>query len=335
MPRTVKLDDEKHTDLLNIQVELKRLTGEKYPLMTILASIIENFRENNSILNLAKRLEPSFKKTLKIPQDLDELLNLEKSLSKESVKRLKEIQIKLESFKNFLIKFNQEILSNKIQNLLTKIHAIIPKLNLRIGLKVNKMGATKSEPENKIKMLKQAYIIDYFVSEDCDSILNELNLMNDYLLNQNFVFFSESYHIINELIGNIEHAKSLREDLRSNKTFLESVGKEIDNTIKKTIMGRELFDDLKIKKIERSIQAIINQKENNEDHNPLLLTSLYNQIKDQNPNLNFSLDDLEKVVNKLVNKKIIQDYETYDNIKLIRLLPYDLSKDQTNLINIV
>lgn len=335
MPRTVKLDDEKHTDLLNIQVELKRLTGEKYPLKTILANIIENFRENNSILQLAKRLDPAFKKTLKIPQNLDELLNNEKNISKESVNKLKAIQIKLESFKNFLIKFNQEVLSNKIRNLLIKIHAIIPKLDLRIGLKVNKMDKKRSEPENKIKILKQGYIIDYFISEDSDFIINELNLMNDYLLNQNFVFFSESYHIVNELIGNIEHATSLREDLRTNKTFLDSVGKEINTEIKKIVMGKELSDNLKFDRVERSIQAIIGQKEKNQDHNPILLTSLYNLIKDQTPNLNFSLDDLEKVVNGLVDKKVIQDYETYDNIKLIRLLPYNLSEDQISLINII
>jgi predicted transcriptional regulator len=65
------------------------------------------------------------------------------------------------------------------------------------------------------------------------------------------------------------------------------------------------------------------------------LGKLYQIIKDENPALDFSINDLLKVLNNLVKKGLISKIQEVDNLKLIQFKSIELTKDPIKLLEIV
>ncbi|MHA1251410.1 MAG: hypothetical protein ACTSRP_15575 [Candidatus Helarchaeota archaeon] len=339
MTRTVKLSEDKHTELLNIQVGLKRLTNKKYSLDLILSSIIDLFIGNFNLIDLAKKLDPSYKKKLNLPNNLQDLINLENSMHNEINKRLNEVKSKLIFFKNLLIKFDQINLKNRILDILRNLEFIISDYQSKIGIEVGyiKSGTKniKNKNKNKIQILKQLYIINYFVLEDISLTLDCLNIMNEYILNQNFIFFNEDLVKISNFINQIRNACILREKLRNNILCFDEIENVVDITIGDFIRGKNFSKEMIMEKIERIILKIIEEKRREKNYNPVLLNSLYYEIKNREPSLKFTIDDLDKIIRNLIEKGLIEDFQSFNNIKLIRLVPFNLSLDQIEVIKLI
>ncbi|MHA1270158.1 MAG: hypothetical protein ACTSPY_10265 [Candidatus Helarchaeota archaeon] len=334
MARTVKLDNEKHTDLLNIQVELKRLTNVKYSLDLILSNIIDIFKENFSVLELAKRLEPMFQKIIKVPQDLTVLKNLEMNLTKEINKKLGDIKSKLNLYKNIIIKYDQVSSERIINFILADMNIITSKLGVRIGTSISRKGVKDISIKDQIQILKQGYIINYFILKDLENINSEIADIDNYLVNQNFILLNENLVNIKRMTDQIKNTSELKEKLRNNILCFDNIENEVDIAIGDIIRGIYINKEKIQEKLIGIILKIIENRKKENNYNPVLLSTLLTEIKIYDPTLNFKFDDLDLALRKMITQGLIEDYRTFNDIKLIRLVPYNLSQDQIKVIKI-
>ncbi len=65
------------------------------------------------------------------------------------------------------------------------------------------------------------------------------------------------------------------------------------------------------------------------------INKLYNLIKEKDKKLDFSLDDLSKVLKSMKKQGLISNIEEINNLKLITFIPLELSKDPKKLLNAI
>ena len=188
---------------------------------------------------------------------------------------------------------------------------------------------------NQIKRISEFIVrISQFIENE--AISNALSISRD---------LREEMRILTNLINkresiNIDYHELTEEDLKS---LLKN---DINSDLLDKIINISVTREQQFELIENAILDLINKLNNGQnklsDHDHEItqnipLISLYQLILDEHPDLNFTIEQLEKVINSLADKgyipgiKLIQEDEDH-YIKLVQLKQTDISEEETKLI---
>ena len=298
---------------------------------------------------------------IKIPDNIEKIKEASKQKQDSIISELDSIQIELSKILGPVLNINNPIFEDlmsfnikRIKFLKTRISNL--PLNPIAGYMIKKVG----EKQKKISKQEEKYLfleIIFFNS----IILNELKRISDFNGNMSHLIESEAflnaYTLAKDLREEIRTVTSLiyqRESINVNyhilsEKDLEQLSKnKIDSKLLDNIIQIPMNDDIKqecIKEVVLKFLAMINKGEKQlVDHNyeiteNIPLFALYQLILDENPNLNFTIEDLEKIINSLADNgyipgiKIIQENEDH-YLKIAQLKAHDISKDEAKLISI-
>ncbi len=296
-----------------------------------------------------------------IPENIEKLKEGNKQKQEAIISELSTLQIDLSKILGPILNLNDPVFEDLISFIIKRVRFLkqcVSNLSLDpiASYTLKKVG----EKQKKVSKEEVKFLLVeiYFFNS---IILNELKRISDF--NNNLSHFIE-----NEAISNAYSlAKDLREEIRTltnlihqreyiNVTSHKLSKDNLKNLIKNNINSKILDDiveiplneDMRLKGIEDMVLKFLSMLNKGEkqlsNHNyeitkNLPLFALYQLILDEKPSLNFTIEQLERVINSLADKgyipgiKIVQENEdTY--LKVVQLNAHDISEDETKLISI-
>ena len=296
---------------------------------------------------------------INIPDSLEGIKQVSKQKQDSIISELNTIQVELSKLLGPILNINNPVFEDLISFIITRIKFLKTRVsNLPLdpiaSYTIKKVG----EKQRKISRQeeKDLFLEIFFFNS---IILNELKRISDFNTNL-------SHFIENEAISNAYTlAKNLREEIRLltsliyqresinvnshnlSEDYLKQLSKnKVDSKILDNIIQIPMNDDTRkegIKNVVVKFLAILDKGEKQlTDHNyelaeNLPLFALYQLILDENPNLNFKIEELEQAINSLADNgyipgiKIVQEDEDH-YLKIVQLKAHDISEDESKLI---
>jgi DNA-binding MarR family transcriptional regulator len=301
--------------------------------------LISNIKIPNKFEGLEVELKPS--------QDLlSKNLNiLQSELSKVLGPMLNLNHPKFEDLVSFIIKrvkFLRQIVNNMPQDLIAKY-------------KLKKVGEKKEKvSKNDFKLLyAEAYFFNSIALNQTKRMIEIVEELSAFLETSSI---SNSYSIGNDLREEVRVLTSIIEqrkllDIHSHRLDHEELQSLLKNEIQPGILNNiiklSLSRDAIEKNLEKIVLALLKRLERGEnefeDHNFKLTENIplyvfFQLILDENPNFNFNILQLERIIESLSNKGYlpgIQVIELEENrfLKVVQLKAHEVSEDEKLLIS--
>ncbi|MFX1257789.1 MAG: hypothetical protein ACFFAN_08020, partial [Promethearchaeota archaeon] len=296
-----------------------------------------------------------------IPKDFEKLKESNKQKQEIITSELNTLQIELSKILGPVLNLNDPIFEDLISFIIKRVKFLTNRVsNLSVDPIASYMLKKIGEKQKKVPKEEMNFIlveISFFNS----IILNELKRISEF--SNNLSHFIET--------GAISKAYSLGKDLReeirtltnliyqresitvnshkiSRENLKELMKNNINSNILDDIVEIPLNDEMSSKEIENIVLKFVSQLNKGEkqlvNHNyeitkNLPLFALYQLILDEMPSLDFTIEQLERVINSLADKgyipgiKIVEENEdTY--LKVVQLSAHDISEDESKLISI-
>ena len=298
---------------------------------------------------------------INIPDSLEGIKQVSKQKQDSIISELNTIQVELSKLLGPILNINNPVFEDLISFIIKRIKFLKTRVS-NLPLDPIASYTIKKVGEKQRKFSKQE--VKYLFLETIffnSIILNELKRISDF--NTNLFHFIE-----NEAISNAYTlAKKLREEIRLLTSLIyqrESINvnshnlseddlkqlskNKVDSKILDNIIQIPMNDDTRkegIKNVVLKFLAMLDKGEKQLiDHNYELaenipLFALYQLILDENPNLNFKIEELEQAINSLADNgyipgiKIVQEDEDH-YLKIVQLKAHDISEDEAKLISL-
>lgn len=297
---------------------------------------------------------------ISILENIDNLKEVSKQKQESIISELKTLQVDLSKIFGPILNINNPIFEDLVSFFIKRVKFLRQRIsNLSFdpiaSYSLKKIG----EKQKKVSKEKEKLLLTeiYFFNS---VILNEIKRISDFMINL-------SHFIENEAISNAYSvAIDLREEIRLLTSFIyqrESLNvnshklptedlKQLSRNkfsveILDNIIEIPMDDPKRMKGIEDAVLELLASLNKGEkllkDHSHEIsenipLYALYQLILDEKPNLNFTIDKLERVINSLADNgyipgiKIIQEDEDH-YLKVVQLRAHDISEDESNLIS--
>ena len=297
---------------------------------------------------------------ISILENIDNLKEVSKQKQESIISELKTLQVDLSKIFGPILNINNTIFEDLVSLFIKRVKFLRQRIsNLSFdpiaSYSLKKIG----EKQKKVSKEKEKLLLTeiYFFNS---VILNEIKRISDFMINL-------SHFIENEAISNAYSvAIDLREEIRLLTSFIyqrESLNvnshklpTEDLKQLSKNKFSLEILDNIieipmddprRMKGIEDAVLEFLASLNKGEkllkDHSHEIsenipLYALYQLILDEKPNLNFTIDKLERVINSLADNgyipgiKIIQEDEDH-YLKVVQLRAHDISEDESNLIS--
>jgi len=295
-----------------------------------------------------------------IPEKIDGIISSSNEKLQANISQLNELQIDLSKTLGQILNINDPVFEDLLSLILKKLKFLKQKVsNLPLDpLAIYKIKK-KDEKQRKVSKEEEKFLfteIFFFNS----LILNQIKRIIDYKVKL-------SRFIENEAFSNaFSIAKNLREEIRTLTSLIEQrislnlefhiLSKEELKLLEKNKITTDILDkiiDIQITqedttkgieelvlkfiaKLNKSDRQLTNHIKEISENIPLY--ELYELILDSKPNLHFTIETLEQVINSLADNgylsgiKMIQGDEDH-YLKLVQFKPIDISKKELELIS--
>jgi hypothetical protein len=298
-------------------------------------------------------------KNIRIPQNIDKLKVECKSIQIDINSRLKDLQVEVSKMIGPVMNLNNPVFEDLVNFILKRLDYLkMTYSNLTYDPLASYLLKKKDKKERKISKEeeREVFVEIYFLNS---LIVNEIKRIRE--VHTRFSQFMES----NSDSSSLSTARELNKEIQTltilirsresstldfhvfSKNYLKKlVNNEISTEILEEILEIPLTKEEKLGELKEIIldfhAKVSKGKKKFDNHiNEILesipLYALYQLIKDENPQLNFTIENLEFIINNLSDDgfipgiKIIQgDQDQY--LKVVQLKPRDISEDEKALI---
>ena len=296
-----------------------------------------------------------------IPKDLEKLKNENKVKQEHLTKELNTIQLDLSKFLGPVLNLNNPNFEDLLSFLIKRIKYLKQKVSSFPADPIaSYLLKRKGEKQKSLSKQEEKFLmVELFFFNSI--ILNQLKRISEF--DSRLTSFIESNAISNAyslttdlrdeiriLTDLINQRESISADFRvlSSEHLKELLKNNVKPDILENILEKPIKEDIINQNLENIVikfHDMLNKGEKHlNDHfveisKSIPLFSLYNLIRDEFPNLIFTVDQLEQTINNLANNgyipgiKIIQEDEDH-YLKLVQLEAHDVSKDDQFVINL-
>ena len=296
---------------------------------------------------------------ISVYESIDDLKEESRQKQESIISELGTLQIELSKILGPILNINNPIFEDLMSFFIKRVKFLNQRVSNLLKDPIASYSLKKiGEKQKKVSKEKEKLLFTeiYFFNS---VILNEIKRISDFMINL-------SHFIENEAISNAYSvAIDLREEIRLLTSFIyqrESLNvnshklpAEDLKQLSKNKFSVEILDNIieipmddpqRMKGIEDAVLEFLASLNKGEkllkDHSHEIsenipLYALYQLILDEKPNLNFTIDKLERVLNSLADNgyipgiKIIQEDEDH-YLKVVQLRAHDISEDESNLI---
>ncbi|KKN11064.1 hypothetical protein LCGC14_1030230 [marine sediment metagenome] len=297
---------------------------------------------------------------ISVYESIDDLKEESRQKQESIISELGTLQIELSKILGPILNINNPIFEDLMSFFIKRVKFLNQRVSNLLKDPIASYSLKKiGEKQKKVSKEKEKLLFTeiYFFNS---VILNEIKRISDFMINL-------SHFIENEAISNAYSvAIDLREEIRLLTSFIyqrESLNvnshklpTEDLKQLSKNKFSVEILDNIieipmddpqRMKGIEDAVLEFLASLNKGEkllkDHSHEIsenipLYALYQLILDEKPNLNFTIDKLERVLNSLADNgyipgiKIIQEDEDH-YLKVVQLRAHDISEDESNLIS--
>jgi len=297
---------------------------------------------------------------ISVYESIDDLKEESRQKQESIISELGTLQIELSKILGPILNINNPIFEDLMSFFIKRVKFLNQRVSNLLKDPIASYSLKKiGEKQKKVSKEKEKLLFTeiYFFNS---VILNEIKRISDFMINL-------SHFIENEAISNAYSvAIDLREEIRLLTSFIyqrESLNvnshklpAEDLKQLSKNKFSVEILDNIieipmddpqRMKGIEDAVLEFLASLNKGEkllkDHSHEIsenipLYALYQLILDEKPNLNFTIDKLERVLNSLADNgyipgiKIIQEDEDH-YLKVVQLRAHDISEDESNLIS--
>ena len=297
---------------------------------------------------------------ISVYENIDELKEESRQKQETIISELGTLQVELSKILGPILNINNPIFEDLVSFFIKRVKFLNQRVSNLLKDPIASYSLKKiGEKQKKVSKEKEKLLFTeiYFFNS---VILNEIKRISEIMNNL-------SHFIENEAISNAYSvAIDLREEIRLLTSFIyqrESLNvnshklpTEDLKQLSKNKFTVEILDNIieipmddpkRMKGIEDAVLEFLASLNKGEkllkDHSHEIsenipLYALYQLILDEKPNLNFTIDKLERVINSLADNgyipgiKIIQEDEDH-YLKVVQLRAHDISEDETNLIS--
>lgn len=320
--------------------------------------VIKEARGKEKIFEFASK-EDELLVNIKIPEDVDKIRGSNEEKQELIISEINTFQTELSKTLGPIININDPIFEDSLSRMIKKLKFLKKRIsNIPVDPIIQYKLKRKGEKERKVSKEEEKLLlveISFFNS----LILNQLKRIKGF--NEKLVYFienesySNAFSISKDMRGEIRTFTSLisqrssvnldyhilsKEDLKlvaENKFNSEMISNIIEIPITEEIKTRGIEELILnfIAKLNKGDREIINQTTEITDSIPLY--ELYELILDSKPNLHFTIETLEEVINSLADSgylpgiKIIQGDENH-YLKLVQFKVVDISTYESELI---
>ncbi len=295
-----------------------------------------------------------------IPENIEKIKSSNSEKLQAIISQLNVLQINLSKTLGQILNISDPVFEDLLSLLLRKLKFLKQKItNLPLDPLVKYKIKRKDEKQRKVSKEEEKFLfIEIFFFNSL--ILNQIKRIIDYSIKL-------SRYIENEAFPNaFSIAKNLREEIRTlsnlfeqrvslnldfyilskeelillekNKITADILDKIIDIQIKQEDITKGIEESVLkfIAKLNKSDKQLNNHTKEISENIPLY--ELYELILDSKPNLSFTIETLEQIINSLADNgylsgiKIIQGDEDH-YLKLVQFKPIDISKKELELIS--
>lgn len=297
---------------------------------------------------------------ISVYESIDDLKEESRQKQEFIISELGTLQVELSKILGPILSINNPIFEDLVSFFIKRVKFLNQRVSNLLKDPIASYSLKKiGEKQKKVSKEKEKLLFTeiYFFNS---VILNEIKRISDFMINL-------SHFIENEAISNAYSvAIDLREEIRLLTSFVyqrESLNvnshklpTEDLKQLSKNKFNVEILDNIieipmddpkRMKGIEDAVLGFLASLNKGEkllkDHSHEIsenipLYALYQLILDEKPNLNFTIDKLERVINSLADNgyiagiKIIQEDEDH-YLKVVQLRAHDISEDESNLIS--
>ena len=297
---------------------------------------------------------------ISVYESIDDLKEESRQKQESIISELGTLQVELSKILGPILNINNPIFEDLVSFFIKRVKFLNQRVSNLLKDPIASYLLKKiGEKQKKVSKEKEKLLFTeiYFFNS---VILNEIKRISDFMINL-------SHFIENEAISNAYSvAIDLREEIRLLTSFIyqrESLNvnyhklpAEDLKQLSKNKFSVEILDNIieipmddpqRMKGIEDAVLEFLASLNKGEkllkDHSHEIsenipLYALYQLILDEKPNLNFTIDKLERVINSLADNgyipgiKIIQEDEDH-YLKVVQLRAHDISEDESNLIS--
>lgn len=297
---------------------------------------------------------------ISVIENIEDLRGKGRQKQESIISELGTLQVELSKILGPILNINNPIFEDLVSFFIKRVKFLNQRVSNLIKDPIASYSLKKiGEKQKKVSKEKEKLLFTeiYFFNS---VILNEIKRISDFMINL-------SHFIENEAISNAYSvAIDLREEIRLLTSFIyqrESLNvnshklpTEDLKQLSKNKFSVEILDNIieipmddpkRMKGIEDAVLEFLASLNKGEkllkDHSHEIsenipLYALYQLILDEKPNLNFTIDKLERVINSLADNgyipgiKIIQEDEDH-YLKVVQLRAHDISEDESNLIS--
>ncbi|MEE9377279.1 MAG: hypothetical protein V3V33_04500 [Candidatus Lokiarchaeia archaeon] len=320
--------------------------------------VIKEARGEKKLANFPSR-EEELLYEIKIPENIDKTKMVNKKKQGAIISKLNTLQIELSKTLGPILNINDPIFEDLISFIIKKLKFLRQQiLNLPTdpiaGYKLKKRDEKErkiSKEEEKL-LIVEIFFFNSLISNEIKRIIDFNGEITQFIENE---AFSNAFSITKDLREEIRVLTSLIDQRGTINLDYHIVPKEdlkllaknrINPNILENIIEIQISEEAKIKSIEELVlkfiakldkgdKQLINHTREISDSIPLF--ELYELILDSKPNLHFTIDKLEQVINSLADNgylagiKIIQTDEDH-YLKLVQFKSVDISKNELELI---
>ncbi len=297
---------------------------------------------------------------ISVYESIDDLKEESRQKQESIISELGALQVELSKIFGPILNINNPIFEDLVSFFIKRVKFLNQRVSNLLKDPIASYSLKKiGEKQKKVSKEKEKLLFTeiYFFNS---VILNEIKRISDFMINL-------SHFIENEAISNAYSvAIDLREEIRLLTSFIyqresltvnsHKLPTEDLKQLSKNKFSVEILDNIieipmddpqRMKGIEDAVLEFLASLNKGEkllkDHSHEIsenipLYALYQLILDEKPNLNFTIDKLERVINSLADSgyipgiKIIQEDEDH-YLKVVQLRAHDISEDESNLIS--
>ena len=320
--------------------------------------VLKEAKGLGSSINFVSRDEELLS-SIVIPENIKDIKDNLRKTHEAVINELNNIQLDLSKILGSILNINHPVFEDLISFIIKRIKFLKQKFKILI------VDPTSTSTLKKVgeKQKKNTKEVEYLVCVEIfffnSLIINEIKRIFDITVKLTKyiedLVVANGLSITNELRGEIRILTTLiyqREVINvdshilSNEKLKLLSKNKIELDILDNLIDFPTNDDVLAKEIEDLVLKLLNKLNKGEtelkDHNYRItdiipLYNLYQLILDEKPNLNFSIDKLEQIVNNLTDDgyipgiKNIQDTEG-NYLKVVQLKAHDVSEDETKLV---